>query len=95
MLMTSVGESECLLTGIPGRLNQGHWARGSRYTHLGKTNPSDPGLWARRHTGWVAQPSPQGSLGWDFSWVGGSWGHLQACVKPAPSGLSLGGGKAM
>lgn len=57
MLMTSVGESECLPNGIPGGLNRGHWARGSRYTHLGRRNPPDPGLWACRR--------PQGSPGWD------------------------------
>lgn len=33
MLMTSVGEPEYLLNGIPVGLSQGRWARVSRYTH--------------------------------------------------------------
>lgn len=42
MLVTSVGEPEYLLNGIPGGLSQGHWARVPRDTHLAKRRPAGP-----------------------------------------------------
>lgn len=56
MLMTSVGEPECLLNGIPGGLSQRHWARVSRYTHTwGKPSPAGTHGHAQAVT-WGASP---------------------------------------
>lgn len=61
MLMTSVGEPECLLNGIPGGLSQGHWARVSRYTHTW-VKPRPAGT--HRHAPPATQAPPPASLGW-------------------------------
>lgn len=62
MLMTSVGEPECLLNGIPGGLSQGRWARVSRNTHTW-VKPRPAGI--HRHAQPVTQAPPAGSLGWE------------------------------
>lgn len=100
--MTSVGESEYLLNGIPGGLSQGCWAHVSRYTHTWvKSRPAG----THRHAQAVTWGPPLGEprletrglqlpgSGWGASGPAGRWVQALASGQGAHRGGNTAVGK--